>query len=108
MNFAQAFGEHVMPDLSALVVKLGARVAFDLMPFSEAWEDIYREASRRGLHHLTEHQRTTLEDWLSKALLDEIAQLAPRVAAHHADLDRWERRFAAYCRRQQPEVLAAE
>lgn len=108
MNFAQTFGAEVMPDLVRLVEQHGPRVAFDLISFADAETIVLQEARRRGFGHLTDHQQTTLEEWLAKALLDEIAKLSPRVAAHHADLERWERRFAAFSARQLQQPASIE
>lgn len=109
MTFAQTFGAHVMPDLVKLVEEHGQRVAFDLISFADAEDIVLQEARRRGMGHLTDHQQATLEEWMATALLDEIARLAPRVAAHHADLERWERRFAAFmARRPQPTSIESD
>ena len=83
-TFAATFRELVIPDLTRMIAARGLFLALGLSGWSEAYDEVLDEASRRGALHLPDAVFRQLEDWISDELLKASTAaepLAQRAAA---------------------------
>lgn len=75
-------------------------IALDRCGFLDAWAEVWREARRRGVLHLSAGDITNLDEWVSGRLLVYEAEFRPSVLERRAivekvaaDIERCEARW---------------
>lgn len=78
----------VGPELRKRCRFLGSQVALELVDFSEATNEVWAEARRRGALRLSGDKPAELEDWINVTVLRAEAEFRPDVLAHRDVVDR--------------------
>lgn len=89
-TFAQAFREHVIPDILRMIESHAVDVVWERLDFSEAINAAETEARRRGLCYLEDFVIDDFHDWVLATLTTEVARHIPAVQqAWDAERERW-------------------
>jgi hypothetical protein len=97
VSFAEDFREVVIPGLKSILRCRGFFLALGLVEFTEAYDEVMREAIRRGALFMCDADLLALEGWIARTLIKQCEEFEPAVAALAAvadrvatDIQRWE------------------